>query len=210
MFTSRLKTSNEKARASVRDTIRVKRKMLTATFQQEASKSLLCSLIQEKSVQKAEHIAIYLAVNGELDLQPFIKWCWQQNKQTYVPVVHPFSAGNLLFLHYHNNSKMVLNQYKIKEPALDVRDIKPVNTLDIILTPLVAFDSSGARIGMGGGYYDRTLAQWYKQYTKQIRFNPIPIGIAHDCQHVENVPVETWDIPLPKIITPSHTFNFSL
>ncbi|WP_159287438.1 5-formyltetrahydrofolate cyclo-ligase, partial [Klebsiella pneumoniae] len=107
-------------------------------------------------------IALYLANDGELNTQPLIEWLWQQGKQVYLPVLHPFAKGHLLFLHYHTHTPMDKNRYGIAEPKLDQRLICPVRELDIIGTPLVAFDQSGQRLGMGGGYYDRTLAPWFK------------------------------------------------
>jgi 5-formyltetrahydrofolate cyclo-ligase len=200
-------------RTSIRQILRAKRKVLTPTFQKQAAEALLLILKNDIVVKEAKHIALYLANNGELDLQPFIHWCWQQNKHIYLPVVHPFSKGHLLFLRYENNSTMVLNRYNIEEPKLDVRDIKPIQQLDIIVTPLVAFDSTGARIGMGGGYYDRTLAKWYehylqnKEFTQDKQYRPSIMGVAHDCQQITKVPHEAWDIPLPKIITPTRTIK---
>lgn len=194
-------------RTSIRQLLSTKRKALGTTFQNEAAETLLLILKNDIAVKKAKHIALYLANNGELDLQPFIRWCWQQNKHIYLPVVHPFSKGHLLFLRYKNNSTMVANQYNIEEPKLDVRDIKPIQQLDIIITPLVAFDSTGERIGMGGGYYDRTLAKWYEQYSHNKQCKPTVIGVAHDCQQITKVPHETWDVPLPKIITPTRTIK---
>lgn len=201
------KSTQHKARESIRKIVSAKRKALTLAFQEESAEALLLRLQNDSIIKEAQHIALYLAVNGELDLQPFIHWCWQQKKQVYLPIVHPFSKGNLLFLAYDNNSTMINNRYKIKEPKLDVRYIKPVNQLDIILTPLVAFDSTGERIGMGGGYYDRTLANWYKHYTLDTHYSPSIIGIAHNCQQVEKVPNEVWDIPLPSIMTPTRTIK---
>jgi len=194
-------------RASIRQVLRTKRKSLTASFQKTAAEALLLRLQNDIVVKEAEHIALYLANNGELDLQPFIHWCWQQNKHIYLPVVHPFSKGHLLFLRYENNSIMAINRYNIEEPKLDVRYIKPIQQLDIIFTPLVAFDSTGARIGMGGGYYDRTLANWYENYVQDAQYSPSIIGIAHDCQQITEVPHEVWDIPLPRIITPTRTIE---
>ncbi len=194
-------------RTSIRQILRTKRKTLTVTFQKEAADALLLILKNDIIIKEAKHIALYLANNGELDLQPFIRWCWQQNKHIYLPIVHPFSKGHLLFLRYDNNSTLVINQFNIEEPKLDVRDIKPIQQLDIILTPLVAFDSTGARIGMGGGYYDRTLAKWYEHYAQDKQYSPAIMGVAHDCQQITKVPHEAWDIPLPKIITPTRTIK---
>ncbi|PCH95589.1 MAG: 5-formyltetrahydrofolate cyclo-ligase [Gammaproteobacteria bacterium] len=189
-------------RAELRKTIRAKRQALTIDEQQIASKLLLQQLSTHKKIQAAQTIALYLANDSELDLMPFIEWCWQQNKQVYLPVLHPFCSGHLLFLLFQNSSTLVKNKYGISEPILEVNKVRPLNQLDVICTPLVAFDNSGARLGMGGGFYDRTLVNWKKQN------NLYPIGLAHDCQQVKLVPAQSWDIPLPEIITPSKNFKF--
>lgn len=78
-----------------------------------------------------------------------------------------------------------------------------IHQLDVVITPLVAFDITGNRMGMGGGYYDRTLANWR---TDQ---RPLPIGYAHDCQQVDKLAKQHWDIPLPYIITPTQYHCFT-
>jgi 5-formyltetrahydrofolate cyclo-ligase len=98
---------------------------------------------------------------------------------------------------------MVMNRYSIAEPKLNQTQIIPVSKLDLICTPLVAFDTTGHRLGMGGGYYDRTLEPWFQ--TKQ---GPKPIGLAHDCQQVDRLPIASWDVPLPKIVTPSQIWDW--
>jgi len=195
--------STIKTRKSIRQSIRAKRQALSITDQKISAENIADKLQSNKRVVKAKAIALYLANDGELNLAPFIQWCWQNNKAVYLPVVHPFSKGNLLFLRYSANSEMTINKYGIKEPKLDIRHILPTGQLDIIFTPLVAFDEAGERIGMGGGYYDRTLAKWYQSYLTDTQTKPYPIGIAHDCQQIDKVPKELWDIPLPEIITPS-------
>ncbi|MFT7006905.1 MAG: 5-formyltetrahydrofolate cyclo-ligase [Colwellia sp.] len=188
-------------RTSIRQTLRTKRKTLTTAFQIEASESLKLRLLNHPRVQSAKKIALYLANDGELDPMSFINWCWQQGKQVYLPVLHPFCPGHLLFLLFEKTSFMVKNQYGINEPKLDVTKVCPLEQLDVLCTPLVAFDCSGARLGMGGGFYDRTLVNWQKNQL-------YPIGIAHDCQQIDQVPVEYWDIPLPEIITPTQNHQF--
>jgi len=187
-------------RVKLRKVIRERRQKLSKDEQRQASKLILQRLSLHKKIQTAQTIALYLANDGELDLMPFIEWCWQQNKQVYLPVLHPFCSGHLLFLLFEKNTVMVKNHYDINEPTLDVSKVCPLNQFDVLCTPLVAFDRSGARLGMGGGFYDRTLSNWqqYKVY---------PIGIAHDCQQVEKIPTAHWDIPLPEIITPTKDFR---
>ena len=149
----------------------------------------------------AHTVAVFLSFDGELDTQPLIEQLWRAGKRVYLPVLHPFSRGNLLFLHYHPHSDLVTNRLNIQEPRLDVRDVLPLSKLDVLITPLVAFDEDGQRLGMGGGFYDRTLQNWQQH---QIH----PVGYAHDCQRVEKLPVEEWDIPLPAVVTPSKVWEW--
>ncbi len=152
-------------------------------------------------VIRAQTVALFLSFDGELNTTPLIQALWQAGKNVYLPVLHPFSPGNLLFLRYTPQSNLVTNRLKILEPKLDVRDVLPLNKLDVLVTPLVAFDEIGQRLGMGGGFYDRTLQNW-----QQHGF--YPVGLAHDCQQVETLPVEQWDIPLPAVVTPSRLWQW--
>ncbi|MCO4799653.1 MAG: 5-formyltetrahydrofolate cyclo-ligase [Colwelliaceae bacterium] len=195
-----------KSRNEIRQAVRSKRKGLDEQVQKEEAQYLAKVLSLHPKVIEAKAIAIYLSNDGELNTNSFIDYCWHNNIKTYLPVIHPFSKGNLLFLNYHTKSIMVKNQYGILEPELNVSDVIPLTQIDIIFTPLVAFDNTGARLGMGGGYYDRTLATWFSQKNKAK--TPYPIGLAHTCQQVEIIPIEHWDIPLPEIITPHKQFKF--
>ena len=199
-----------KNRDIIRQEVRTKRRQLNAEKQQEQAGLLCQTLITQIDLEHVKHIAIYLANDGELNTTPFINWCWQNNLSVYLPVIHPFSKGHLLFLAYTKTSVMIKNKYGILEPTLDVRNIVSVTDIDIIFTPLVAFDQQGNRLGMGGGFYDRTLATWYLEYQQNKQTKPMPIGLAHDCQKVKAIPIENWDIPLPKIITPTSIYHFDL
>ncbi|EKO3387300.1 5-formyltetrahydrofolate cyclo-ligase [Vibrio fluvialis] len=191
------------SRHELRKLVRQQRNQLSSDIQYQASQDLICRFAALPEMQTCHHIALYLSTDGELDTQPLIEWLWSQGKAIYLPVLHPFSAGHLLFLHYQSSTPMTYNKFGILEPKLDQTLVKPVKELDLICTPLVAFDSHGHRLGMGGGYYDRTLAHWFKTGE-----GAQPMGLAHDCQHVEQLPTEAWDIPLPKIITPSQIWQW--
>ncbi len=199
------------SRVDLRKTMRSRRQKLTKLQQQQASESFKQRLIKHDKVNKAKRIALYLTNDSELDVISFIHWCWQQNKEVFIPVLHPFCSGHLLFLRYQQDTVLIKNKYGILEPKLNVNQVCPINQLDILFTPLVAFDNTGARLGMGGGFYDRTLARWYKEQKSILKVTttkPYPIGIAHDCQQVAAIPTEIWDIPLPEIITPSKNYYF--
>lgn len=193
-------------RRKLRAATRLKRQSLSLEIQQQSEQNLCDKLMTMPNISSASHVAIYLQNDGEVNLSIFTQWCWANNINTYLPVIHPFSKGHLLFLKYHQHSVMKSNQYGILEPKLNVNEVLPIENLDIIFTPLVAFSSQGERLGMGGGYYDRTLASWYKN--KQKNNKPYPIGLAHDCQKVASIPTQHWDIPIPEIITPTAHYQF--
>ncbi|MEQ9855004.1 MULTISPECIES: 5-formyltetrahydrofolate cyclo-ligase [Pectobacterium] len=197
-------SSTTASRQQIRQAVRQHRRLLTpeqqALFAQQACERVMA----HPKIIRAESVAVFLSFDGELDTSPLIQQLWQQGKRVYLPVLHPFRAGHLLFLRYAPDTELVRNRLKIMEPRLDVRQVLPLPQLDILLTPLVAFDHQGQRLGMGGGFYDRTL-----QYRNQMSRGPYPIGLAHDCQQVGALPVESWDIPLPEIITPSRHWQWS-
>jgi len=193
--------STSQLRAQIRNDIRTARRDLPDTQQRRDADKLFHRLIEHVQVNNSQHIGITLASDGEIDTLRFIKWCWENNKHTYLPVVDPIKRGHLIFLKYAHDTEMILNRYGISEPKCSVSHRCAIATLDIVFTPLVAFDLQGNRIGMGGGYYDRMLAPWFKE-----KKGPYPIGLAHDCQQVNNLPIEEWDVPLPEIITPSQHY----
>ena len=186
-------------RQQIRQQIRQRRRALTPEQQTQFALQAADRMMAYPPVLLAQTVAVFLSFDGELDTRPLIDQLWRAGKRVYLPVLHPFSPGNLLFLHYHPSSDLVVNRLKIREPKLDVRDVLPLSQLDVLVTPLVAFDAAGQRLGMGGGFYDRTLQNW-RQYRLQ------PVGYAHDCQQVDALPTEQWDIPLPAVITPSKTW----
>lgn len=189
-------------RQQVRQTIRQARRQLSAQQQYDAAEQLMHNALNHPKIAQVNTIALFLSFDGEIDTKPLIQALWAEGKQVYLPVLHPFSRHHLLFLHYRPDSQLVKNRFNIDEPPLDVRDVLPLEKLDIMLIPLVAFDIQGQRLGMGGGFYDRTLANWQKT-------GFYPIGLAHNCQQVEKLPIAHWDVPLPEIITPQKIWRWS-
>ena len=194
---------HKEARTALRRQFRKLRQSLTSLEQTIACEDALFNIQQLPQILRANNIAIYLSADGEVDTHPIIEYFWQQGKKVYLPVLHPFAKGHLLFLEYTPDTPMIENVFNIQEPKLDVTRVIPVSKLDIIFTPLVAFDSEGHRLGMGGGYYDRTLESWFRD--KQ---GPFPIGLAHNNQFVQHLPVEHWDVPLPMVVTPCKTWHW--
>tara|TARA_R110000744_G_scaffold31848_8_gene74751 strand:- start:5695 stop:6291 length:597 start_codon:yes stop_codon:yes gene_type:complete len=189
-------------RQTLRQHFRQKRNSLSDEQQIRASHELLSQCLVTEQYQQANNIACYLAQDGEISMQPVIEDAWMQRKIVCLPVLHPFAKGQLLFLRYHKDSQMKANRFGIPEPAMRVTDIVPLPLIDVIFAPLVAFDSQAHRLGMGGGFYDRTLAPVARNtFTTEV------YGVAHDCQNVLNgIKNDKWDIPMQKIITPSKIY----
>ncbi len=185
-------------RQELRKVLRLRRNNLSEETQAQAAVRLSRELTALPEWQQATHVAAYLANDGEVSLSDTITTAAAQNKIVSLPVLHPFNRQHLLFLHYHDNTILVNNRFNIAEPQLRCTDVIPFSRHDLILMPLTGFDEKGNRLGMGGGFYDRTLAPY-----RNAASRPLLAGIAHDCQQVDALPVEPWDFPLDLIITPS-------
>ncbi|WP_368868792.1 5-formyltetrahydrofolate cyclo-ligase [Proteus penneri] len=195
-------TSLFQQRDEIRKTIRQKRRLLTLDEQQQAADKLCEQVLTHPKIKPAQTIALFLSFDGEIDTSPLISQLWALNKQICLPVLHPFHRHHLLFLRYTPSTVLVKNHFNISEPPLNVNMVIPISNIDIIFTPLVAFDTQGQRLGMGGGFYDRTLENW-----QQKSF--YPMGLAHTFQQVDYLPIANWDVPLPEIITPNKKWSFN-
>ena len=193
ILSNRMKSTQQTLRNQLRQQIRKTRANLTALKQQQAEDSITQQALELIEERNAQHIALYISFDGEISTDKLIKILWAQGKQVYLPVLHPFNPNHLLFLRYLPDIPMLKNKFSIWEPRLNVQNVLPLDELDILFTPLVAFDKQGNRLGMGGGFYDRTLQHWQKS-------SFIPVGLAHQCQQVEQLPTEAWDVPLHQIL----------
>ena len=193
ILSNRMKSTQQTLRNQLRQQIRKTRVNLTALQQQQAEDSITQQALAFIEERNAQHIALYISFDGEISTDKLIKILWAQGKQVYLPVLHPFNPNHLLFLRYLPDIPMVKNKFGIWEPNLNVQNVLPLDELDILFTPLVAFDKQGNRLGMGGGFYDRTLQNWQNS-------SFIPVGLAHQCQQVEQLPTEAWDVPLHQIL----------
>ncbi len=189
------------ARQQLRQQMRQQRRALSPVEQLEAGQGLL-QQAQQLDWADMGPVALFLSHDGEPDTRPLIEWLWQQEICTCLPVLHPFSYKQLLFLRFGPDCVMAKNKYGIEEPRLDVSQIIPLSDIERMLMPLTAFDARGHRLGMGAGYYDRTLAP-----SPARNSQPECLGLAHDSQEVAEVPVEPWDMPLDGILTPTRWIN---
>lgn len=185
-------------RNELRRSLRQQRRALTPHQRHEASIALDRRLGRHPLFLRSRHIAFYLPNDGEMDLSPLIQRAQAMGKKCYLPVLSPLYHNRLWFAPFHDASELVLNRFGIPEPIGNWAGMRPAWTLDLVLTPLVAFDSDGNRLGMGGGYYDRTLAYLAR---RQHWRKPHLLGTAYAFQQVEGLPHEPWDVPLHGVVT---------
>lgn len=183
--------SSQTTRHQLRQMMKKRRSALSIAEQQQAAESIKQQALELFANKHFTQIALYLPFNGEISPLPLIKALQQQGKCCSLPVLHPFSPQYLQFVQFDSEKALVLNRFGILEPQLDVRKVVPLDEIEVIVVPLVACDRQNNRLGMGGGFYDRTLAAMPDCLT---------IGLAHRCQQVEQLPTESWDIPLDHIL----------
>jgi len=189
--------------ANIRQLKRAQRQLLSATVQQQHSQALCQNITKERTYKNSTNIACYLANDGEIDPYLIIEHARFLCKKVYLPVLSPVK-NSLYFAPYEAGGRLKLNRYKILEPACHPAKWKTASQLDLLLLPLVAFDTHGNRIGMGGGFYDRTLAYLrHRQYWKK----PVLAGLAHEIQKAGQLDTQIWDIPLDYIITEKQLYS---
>jgi 5-formyltetrahydrofolate cyclo-ligase len=191
-------STDKNHRNALRREMRQQRRSLSVQQQRNASHALTRQLARHPLFLHSRHIAFYLPNDGEMDLSPLIARASAMGKQCYLPVLSPLYHNRLWFAPYHGESLLQRNRFGIPEPEAKWSQMRPAWSLDLILTPLVAFDGEGNRLGMGGGYYDRTLA--YLTRRRHWR-KPHLLGTAYTFQQVELLPHAPWDVPLHAIAT---------
>ena len=182
----------------LRHNIRKQRRALSAKQHEVCAARLRDHLTGLAVIQNANHIGLYLVNDGEIDPIELMHWAWAHKIKCYLPVLSQQADEPMLFALVTAKSKFTQNRFGIPEPLIDNKSLINASKLDVVLMPLVAFDLNGNRIGMGGGFYDRTLAFTRHQPYHQ---RPLLIGLAHAFQHVDKISPAKWDIPLDGIVT---------
>lgn len=195
---------NTAKRQEIRREIRRRRRALSPRQQHHAALAVKRQLIRLSVFRNARKIGCYLANDGELDLRAVIARIQAMNKQCYLPVLDPLGSNRLWFAPMSAGMPLRLNRFGIPEPHVAARHFVSAQHLDLLLLPLVAFDPQGNRLGMGGGFYDRSLA--YLKH-RQLWRKPHLYGVAHHFQCVSTLEQASWDIPLHGIVTDRRVYR---
>lgn len=180
------------------DQLRQRNRKLRAQLSKEALETAALQLSDRitrlPEFINAHKIAAYSAVNGEISLNPVIDRALEMGKQIYLPNL---DLKSLRFSPYFHGQKMRINRFKLPEPDVTDDEMLPPEAMDLVLAPLVVFDPQRNRIGMGGGYYDRS----FEFRKKKGRDVPTLIGVAHELQKEDQLLSEDWDVRLDMVVT---------
>lgn len=189
-------STDDLSRDAWRRRLREQRRCIHSDHAQAASLKAAEHLSRDPLWQ-AQHIALYLCNDGELDSSTIAKAAWEAGKHVYLPVISP---SGMHFYRWRARDPLKPNRYGIGEPQGE-----PVarSTLELLLLPTVGWSASGFRLGMGGGYYDRFLASGDCAAARRL-------GLAYDCQQEDALELlkESWDQPLDGVLTESGLKRF--
>lgn len=181
----------------LRKVLRQRRQLINPYQQRCAAYRIKRKIVALPEWQGAKYVALYRANDGEVDPRLLIHLAWQQNKHVFMPVLHPFKAGVMLFMRITLATVFERNRWGIQEPRLRLSDCIASDQLDLVLVPLVGFDREGRRLGMGKGFYDRAFASRITGKRK-----PVLVGLGHRCQEVSQGEIfeADWDVRLDKLV----------
>ena len=188
---------NDQDRAALRRSLRNQRRLLTSRQQDLAARKLYHRVLGERAFLKANRIAFYFANDGEIDPLRLLFKALAMGKQCYLPVLSKHRPTQVSFAPFLAGQRLTPNRWGIPEPCLSPGHFVSPRSLNLILLPLLGFDENCNRLGMGKGYYDRTLAFRGRLGLHQ----PHLIGLAHECQKQSCLPVNHWDVGLDAVIT---------
>jgi len=189
---------------TLRKQLKQARAAIDADSRMHASCRIIRRLERHPRYLKARRIAVYIGSNHEVDPIPLVHRSPDLDKTFYLPVLHPFRHGRLLFCRWAPGHSLKRNRFGIPEPIPSRDNILPVQHLDLVVMPLLGFDRTLNRLGMGGGFYDRSLAF---RTRRTIATRPALLGLAFEVQRVDHLEKQPWDINVDAIITEANVYE---
>jgi len=185
-------------RAPLRGELRARRRALPAAERLAAADALASRLLALPFAPQHGCVAGYWALDGEIALHR-----WQLSLPAGVRYCLPILSGEVLrFAPWRPGQALTANRYGIPEPDVDTADTLPAEAMHLVACPLVGFDAGGRRLGMGGGWYDRSFAFRHGKAPP-----PWLVGVGFAVQQVPALVAESWDVPVDAICTEHATFQ---
>lgn len=197
---------------ALRKNMRGQRLRLSPYAQRQAAQAIVSRIRLQPLWVNAKKVGLYLDAFGEVPTHRLIAHCFAMGKSVYLPVVRhkgqPLRWARVSRQQWESR-RLTRHYFGMHQPyaqrGVTVRDF------DCVVMPLLAVDSAGHRLGMGGGFYDRTLAYTTRMPHKgnsPQRCKPYRIGLAYDFQRVAALPTSPWDVGLNALLTPTAYLHF--
>jgi len=184
-------------RSALRQQLRQRRRDIPAAQRLAAAEQLADALLALPFAPTHGHVAGYWALDGEIALHR-----WQMRLPADVTYCLPVLAGETLrFAPWRPGQPLTANRFGIPEPDIAVDDTLAPAQMALVVAPLVGFDARCRRLGMGGGWYDRSFA-----FRQQRPAPPWLVGVGFSVQQVDDLPVQPWDVGVDAICTEAATY----
>ncbi len=184
----------------LRQQFKITRSAISAAQRMQTAEAIAQQLIKLPEWIAADYIAGYWASHGEVPLH-IVQMRVQSPKVWCLPMLQ--ADKTLKFAPWRSGDPLVSNQYGIPEPDTSSSSALDATQISIILLPLLAYSRTGTRLGMGGGYYDRSLA-----FRAVHPSPPLLIGVAYSSQEADLLPTQEWDIKLDMLINEREVLRF--
>ena len=183
-------------RSALRQQLRQRRRDIPAAQRLAAAEQLADALLALPFAPTDGHVAGYWALDGEIALHR-----WQMRLPDTATYCLPVLAGDTLrFAPWRPGQPLTANRYGIPEPDVAIGDTLAPAQMALVVAPLVGFDAQGRRLGMGGGWYDRSFA-----FRQSRPAPPWLVGVGFSVQQVDALPVQPWDVAVDAICTEATT-----
>src|SRR5437867_532108 len=180
------------AKRALRERVLRARDQMPEALHTAAGQAIAATLMARPDFAAAQTLLVTLPFGSEWDTRPLLRAAVEQGKTVVVPRVNSASRILELYAITHPDRDVAPGFGGIPEPRAHCRPVM-VGAIDWVLVPGVAFDTSGGRVGYGGGYYDRLLPM--------LRVDARRVAGAFELQIVDNVPAASHDLAVDTIVT---------
>ena len=184
------------AKAALRADAMARRDALPEDVRARASAQIVERALAVIEPLKPGVVAAYHAIRTEVVPAAIVDWALRRGLVVVLPAVR--NAATLVFRRYRAGDPLAAGGFGTLSPTPDAPEIAP----DVVVTPMIAFDRAGVRLGHGRGYYDRGILALH---AKGLR--PALVGLAFSVQEVGAIPTEPHDVGMDWIVTEKETID---
>lgn len=192
-------------KSTLRRELRRVRNAVPDSARRVAARRVMRKALHARLLRRGRRVGFYMPAKGELDILPLLNRALWMGVECYLPIVPPRRWRRLWFGRMGDGAHWSLNRYDIPEYGARRRRVRAL-ALDLVFLPMLGFDARGFRMGMGGGYYDASLA--YLRLRRTWR-RPRLVGVSFEAQRRARLPNDPWDVPLDGALTESGLYRFA-